>query len=261
MVYAVAFLCCQPRPQPFNPQLADPELSILKQRIARRMRFEGMTEEQVQELDLVGITQIAERTISDDLEFLISNAVDPSKADYAVVTGVQIHNWGTEFDNDEPNLEFVAPTGVYVVVNGEKTYIDLESIPSLTPRQISLLAKTTAKPAASSGVVNNAGSTVARAIDAPFLYSSTQELKDKESRAKTYAQLIVEENLPAGSVSKPAWVERIEASEPTSRSSSVSLDENSLQTPDVDAITKEFIDKLRTVASQQVLDQMKGTQQ
>jgi Limiting CO2-inducible proteins B/C beta carbonyic anhydrases len=37
--------------------------------------------------------QVAERTITDDLEFLISKTVDPQKADYAVVTGVQIHNW------------------------------------------------------------------------------------------------------------------------------------------------------------------------
>ena len=108
---------------------ADPELSILKQRLARRMRYEGWTEQQVQEMDLVDITKIAERTISDDLEYLVKNAVDPTKADYAVVTGVQIHNYGTEFDNAEPNLEYIWPTGIYVVVNGEKTYIDLDSIP------------------------------------------------------------------------------------------------------------------------------------
>ncbi len=57
----------------------------------------------------VSITKLAERTITDDLEYLISKAVDPSKADYAVVTGVQIHNWGTEFDADSPNMEWVAP--------------------------------------------------------------------------------------------------------------------------------------------------------
>lgn len=31
--------------------------------------------------------QVAEKAISSDLEFLISKAVDPEKADYAVVTG------------------------------------------------------------------------------------------------------------------------------------------------------------------------------
>ena len=37
--------------------------------------------------------QVAERTITSDLEGLIKAAVDTEKADYAVVTGVQIHNW------------------------------------------------------------------------------------------------------------------------------------------------------------------------
>ncbi len=31
--------------------------------------------------------QVAERAITNDLEFLISKAVDPKKADYAVVAG------------------------------------------------------------------------------------------------------------------------------------------------------------------------------
>ena len=110
----------------------DPEYSILKQRIARRLRHEGATDESVKGLNLsewkqqagqpcsacmgchfcgsklfarhmpmnplmhpsypalswpsppvADITKVAERTISDDLEFLISQAVDPKKADYA----------------------------------------------------------------------------------------------------------------------------------------------------------------------------------
>ena len=125
---------------------------------------------------------MAERTISDDLEFLISQAVDPKKADYAgeaelggsaagwglgtvgaagqhaggmlgalhrarhathhpphtpplpslpcaVITGVQIHNWANNFEDDSPNLEFVAPTAAYVVVNGVKTHVDLSAVP------------------------------------------------------------------------------------------------------------------------------------
>ena len=39
------------------------------------------------------LLQLAERTITDDLEQLIQHAVDPSKADYAVVTGVQVGVW------------------------------------------------------------------------------------------------------------------------------------------------------------------------
>ena len=50
-----------------------------------------------------------------------------------MVTGVQIHNWGAEFDDSSPNLEFVAPCSVYVVVRGERTNLDLQSIP-VSPR-------------------------------------------------------------------------------------------------------------------------------
>ena len=42
---------------------------------------------------------------------------------------VQIHNFGLSFDDDSPNLEFVAPCSVYVVVHGERTNIDLNTIP------------------------------------------------------------------------------------------------------------------------------------
>jgi hypothetical protein len=65
--------------------------------------------------------------------------VDVKEADYAVITGVQVHNWGEKFDNGEPNLEIVAPTKMAVVINGEKTELDLASMPALTPRQISML--------------------------------------------------------------------------------------------------------------------------
>ncbi len=75
--------------------------------------------------------QVAERTITDDLEYLIEKAVDPATADYAVITGVQIHNWGKELsDNGDASIEFVAPAKAYTVVNGLKTYIDLPQVRS-----------------------------------------------------------------------------------------------------------------------------------
>lgn len=86
--------------------------------------------------------QIAERTIHDDMEFLIKQTVDPRKADYAVISGIQIHSWGEKFDDEAPNLEFIAPCSVYCVVAGERTYLDLFTIPGLTPRQISVLSST-----------------------------------------------------------------------------------------------------------------------
>ncbi|GAX83978.1 hypothetical protein CEUSTIGMA_g11403.t1 [Chlamydomonas eustigma] len=115
----------------------EPEYSILKQRLARRLRYEGAD---VSRLDLVSITAAAERTMTDDLEYLIGKAVDTSKADYAVITGVQIHNWASDLTKGLPSLEFVAPTKAYVVVNGTKVDLDLSKVPSMSPRQIKLMA-------------------------------------------------------------------------------------------------------------------------
>ena len=69
---------------------------------------------------LVG--QVAERTITADLEGLIVKAVDSKAADYAVVTGIQIHNWAADFHDQTPTLEFVLPGTIYAVVNGQPKY-------------------------------------------------------------------------------------------------------------------------------------------
>ena len=53
----------------------------------------------------------------------------------------QIHSWGRSFDDETPNLEYIAPATVYAVVAGERTYLDLRTIPSLTPRQIRALSR------------------------------------------------------------------------------------------------------------------------
>jgi hypothetical protein len=136
-------------------------------------------------MDLVALTAAAERTITSDLEYLISKAVDTNKADYAVITGarpgclllgscppaccwlarcsplpapacshpilpappphcttgVQIHNWAYDLDDKSiPSIEFVAPAKSFVVVNGEKHYLDLLKVPALSPRQLKVLA-------------------------------------------------------------------------------------------------------------------------
>jgi hypothetical protein len=118
----------------------DPEFTILKQRLARRLKHEGVDPST---LDLVSVTKASERFITSDLEFLIEKAVDPVKADYAVFTGVQIHNWASDLNNSAgvvPSLEFVSAGKSYVVINGQKTYLDIAQVPSLSPRQLRLLA-------------------------------------------------------------------------------------------------------------------------
>ncbi|PNH10436.1 hypothetical protein TSOC_002842 [Tetrabaena socialis] len=117
----------------------EPEYSILKQRLARRVRYEKLDP---QLLDLPTLTQIAERTISDDLEFLIDKAVNPASSDYAVITGIQVHNWAAHLEaGGDPSMEFIAATKAYVVVNGVKTHLDLMMIPPMSFRQLQLMAE------------------------------------------------------------------------------------------------------------------------
>lgn len=117
----------------------DPEYSIMKSRMVNKMKEEGISSES--SLDLVEITKVAERTITADLEKLIGKAVDPRKADYAVITGVQIHNWAVNLDSPNSySMEFVAPSSCYCVVNGVATHLDLSQIPQVTPRMLNLLA-------------------------------------------------------------------------------------------------------------------------
>jgi len=116
----------------------EPEYSILKSRVARRIKYEKLDPAS---MDLVDFTKVAERVITTDLEYLISKAVNPKTADYAVVTGVQIHNWASDLDDERiPSMEFIAPARAYVVVNGEKIEVDLQQVPALSPRQLQLLA-------------------------------------------------------------------------------------------------------------------------
>lgn len=108
----------------------DPEFSILQQRLAARIELEALDPTK---LYLADFTELAERTITADLEAMIAQTVDTAAVDYAVVTGVQVHSW-PEAGSGEPTMEFVAPRTCYVVVNGEKTLIDLEVRPCGAPR-------------------------------------------------------------------------------------------------------------------------------
>eukprot|EP00775_Hariotina_reticulata_P004924 gene4924-5167_t len=121
----------------------DPEFTILKQRLARRIRYE---QGNVRSMDLAQLTEVAERVITDDLEYMIEKCVSIDKADFAVVAGIQIHNWVDAGHSNEPNLEFIAPTKVYVVVGGELIMLDIMQLPPLAPRQMSLLARHSSRP-------------------------------------------------------------------------------------------------------------------
>ena len=94
-----------------------------------------------------------------------------------MITGVQIHNWAYDFEDDSPNLEFVAPTSAYVVVNGQKTHIDLAAMPPLTPRQIKML-----HGGDLAVVCNQGGQSTLRAEDPPYAYDSKDTRKSQKKR-------------------------------------------------------------------------------
>ncbi|CAI7872371.1 unnamed protein product [Closterium sp. NIES-53] len=78
---------------------------------------------------LVQVTRAALQAITDDLENLISLAVDPATADYAVITGVQIHSGNQVPGEDfcpERTCDYIAPNAMYAVIRGEKHILHCE---------------------------------------------------------------------------------------------------------------------------------------
>lgn len=101
---------------------ADPEITMLRNKLALHLQRAGVD---LKTLYLPEFTQFAERVITADLEALIRNTVDISMADYAVVTGVQVHSWPKP-GTGEPLLEFVAPRVAYTVCGGVRREMNLQ---------------------------------------------------------------------------------------------------------------------------------------
>lgn len=119
------------------PGVHDPvdiEYSILKQRMARSICAEGLD---IAKMDLTDITKVAERRITEDLETLISKTVDKSKADYAVLTGVQIHYW-TDPDKYYKN-EYIWPSKSYAYVDGKRVDMNVMEMKGLSSRQLEMV--------------------------------------------------------------------------------------------------------------------------
>ena len=119
------------KPGLHNPE--DIEYSILKQRLARTIQSENTKAS----LNLADITSFAEKRITEDLETLIEKTVDTKKADYAVMTGIQIHYW-TDPDNYYRN-EYIHPGKSYAVINNEKITIPIRNVLPLSQRQLDSL--------------------------------------------------------------------------------------------------------------------------
>jgi hypothetical protein len=179
----------------------DPEYTILKQRLARRIRHEGID---VQSMTLCDITSVAERTITDDLEYLIERAVDTTKADYAVVTGIEIHNWGIDFSPNSPSFEFIVPTKMTVCTNGRKQYLDLQAIPPLPARQVQMFAeRSMASAKLPAGTSVRTGYThISTMVEIPAEYLAARLGPDSSLNRKAAVDT---------SGAKPAWMTRLEA--------------------------------------------------
>ena len=112
----------------------DPEFSILTNRMLKAIDKEKIPDKG---LGLVEVTKLANKVIQGDIADLIEKTVDPEKADYAVITGIQIHS--TRVANSKvwhPHLEFIAPTSMYIVKDGIKHTMDIMGIDPPTPRQL-----------------------------------------------------------------------------------------------------------------------------
>lgn len=86
-----------------NPD--DVEQSLLMQRLVKEFGFGEIP-------DLVTLTKATQHIIREDLERMIQLTVDPSKTDYAVFTGVQIHG--------PSHKDWIWIETSYAFVNGER---------------------------------------------------------------------------------------------------------------------------------------------
>ena len=116
---------------PGTHAITNPEYSILQNRLLRHVH-----EEDVPALDLVELTKVAERVVTEDLEMLVNLTVDPKRSDFAVCTGVVVHCWD-EYGRDY--TEFVWPSRAYVSKAGSIEKLDLDKITPPTARQMRLL--------------------------------------------------------------------------------------------------------------------------
>lgn len=91
----------------FELDPSDVEYSLLKQRLVRRMPLFSGKVPSIREL-----TELTHQAILEDLERLIHQVVEPEKADYAVLTGIQIHSPG--------GASYIWEGEMYTVIGGKK---------------------------------------------------------------------------------------------------------------------------------------------
>jgi hypothetical protein len=111
----------------------DPKYSNLEVRMSRSIRPDEIPK---QGLSLKEVSQLCDRVVRKDLNACINANVDPSKVNYVVVTGVQIHSHNEKAWH--PNMEYVCLTSMYAVRDSVRFDIDvIMGAKQPTPRQFS----------------------------------------------------------------------------------------------------------------------------
>ncbi|CAI5952572.1 unnamed protein product [Closterium sp. NIES-64] len=109
-----------------SPDDDDAEYQLLKTKVMEKVQ----RKKEGELLSLVQVTKAAMQAINEDLEKLISLTVDPATADYAVVTGVQIHS-GNQIPGEPFRLErtcdYIAADKLYAVVRGKRYDLQLDA--------------------------------------------------------------------------------------------------------------------------------------
>ncbi len=87
------------------PDPDDIEQSVLKRNLLRKIRYGDVP-------NLLSLTRIAHDVILEELERMIHLTVDPTRSDYGLFTGIQIHV--------PEGRHFVWPGAAYVVKDGKR---------------------------------------------------------------------------------------------------------------------------------------------
>ena len=66
-------------------------------------------------------------------------------------------------------MEFVAPTKMYVVINGTKIDLDLTKVPTLSPRALKLLAAVSVGESVDAAAISQSTGSTLKEIPLPYL--------------------------------------------------------------------------------------------
>eukprot|EP00850_Spirogloea_muscicola_P019078 SM000183S03972 [mRNA] locus=s183:26829:29016:- [translate_table: standard] len=96
------------------------EFSFLKQRLGAHIQSSSQAPS-----SLADLTKLTMEVTLKELESCIERAPPADGADYAVITGVQIHAGADSFDGEKGFEDYIFPGNMYVVLNNKRTEIKI----------------------------------------------------------------------------------------------------------------------------------------